>query len=292
MLDECSDLASMYVPTFSIISARMHTVWNFMFNLIIQLSLLFILHVIGLQFTSASRSAFLLYLNVKFVPFLGWFLLKKRIRRIALVSAMIALFGTFLLFTSNNGRDAANIGDFWSVLAAVVSAMFILRMEAAMEQVTRENGAALTATSLWTVTVLNCCWTYLYSQDNIENTFWSILVDMHGSIYTWKVGNICALIYLGGVCTSLTNYIQAICQSSQDGGVSAERASIIYAMDPVWGALFAHCVLGEALGIKGCLGAGCIVIAAVSSAIFDVKTNHHITSKKLIEDDYLIQSNV
>jgi len=73
------------------------------------------------------------------------------------------------------------------------------------------------------------------------------------------------------VCTSLTNYIQAICQSSKDGGVSAERASIIYAMDPVWGALFARCVLGEALGIRGYAGAGLIVLAAVSSAIFDGK---------------------
>lgn len=252
----------------------------------------FALQTVGLQFTSASKSAFLLYLNVKFVPFLGWFVLGKRIRRIALVSAMLALLGTYLLFSSNNSHSSANIGDLWSILAAVVSAMFILRMEAAMEHVTKENGAALSAASLWTVTFLNCCWAYLYSQDNMEKTVWSVLIDIHGSIgFTWNVGNICALVYLGGVCTSLTNYIQAICQSSKDGGVSAERASIIYAMDPVWGALFAHCGLGEALGIRGYAGAGLIVLAAVSSAIFDGKSNHHFTDKKLSEDTDIVQSN-
>jgi len=170
-------------------------IWRWGFEMGIWMFLGFALQTVGLQFTSASRSAFLLYLNVKFVPFLGWFVLGKSIRRIALVSAMLALLGTFLLFSSNNLHNAANIGDLWSVMSAVISAMFILRMEAAMEHVTKENGAALSAASLWTVTVLNCCWAYLYSQDNIENIVWSVLVDIQGSIgYTWKVGNICALV--------------------------------------------------------------------------------------------------
>ena len=39
------------------------------------------------------------------------------------------------------------------------------------------------------------------------------------------------LIYLGGVTTALANYIQTKAQK----GITAERASIIYALDPVYG---------------------------------------------------------
>ena len=49
---------------------------------------------IGLMTTTASRSAFLLYLNVKFVPFLALILLGRRITKSTWTSALLALSGT------------------------------------------------------------------------------------------------------------------------------------------------------------------------------------------------------
>ena len=49
---------------------------------------------IGLETTTASRSAFLLYLNVKFVPFLALFLLGRSISKNTWTSAFLALTGT------------------------------------------------------------------------------------------------------------------------------------------------------------------------------------------------------
>ena len=54
---------------------------------------------IGLLSTTASRSAFLLYLNVKIVPFLACLLLGRTISARTWVSALLALSGTSLVHT-------------------------------------------------------------------------------------------------------------------------------------------------------------------------------------------------
>lgn len=47
--------------------------------------------------------------------------------------------------------------------------------------------------------------------------------------------------------------------------VPAERAAVIYAMDPVYAAGFAYLLLGESLGPPGIVGAGIITGAALWS---------------------------
>lgn len=67
--------------------------------------------------------------------------------------------------------------------------------------------------------------------------------------------------YLAVVTTALTNWMQALGQRS----VPAERAAVIYAMDPVYAAGFAYLLLGESLGPTGIAGAGIITGAALWS---------------------------
>ena len=82
---------------------------------------------IGLQLTSASRSAFLLYLNVKLVPVLAFLLYGRSVPARTWASAAIAVLGTGLLTYDGNPPNA---GDAWSLAAALSSAFFILRLEA------------------------------------------------------------------------------------------------------------------------------------------------------------------
>lgn len=69
------------------------------------------------------------------------------------------------------------------------------------------------------------------------------------------------IAYLAIVTTALTNWMQALGQKS----VPAERAAVIYAMDPVYAAGFAYLLLGETLGATGLAGAAIITAAAVWS---------------------------
>lgn len=69
------------------------------------------------------------------------------------------------------------------------------------------------------------------------------------------------ILYLAVVTTALTNWMQAVGQKS----VPAERAAVIYAMDPVYAAGFAYLLLGETLGPAGLVGAAIITGAALWS---------------------------
>lgn len=86
----------------------------------------FAFQAIGLETTTASRSAFLLYLNVKFVPIISFLLFRQLYPLSTWISALFAVIGTVLL--STDGGTMPNIGDVWSIAAAVVSALFILRI--------------------------------------------------------------------------------------------------------------------------------------------------------------------
>ncbi len=239
---------------------------------------------IGLEYTTAQRSGFLLYLNVKFVPFFSRILLGRKISVPTWVSAFTALTGTALL--SYDGTSMAlNIGDVWSIGAAAASAMFILRLEAASSAV--KNSAALNSASLWTVTLATLLWCIGdgISGQNIVATDLSIqpTIDILSKSIESTASNVwqtvyshpIELIYLGGITTAVANYIQTKAQR----GISAERASLIYALDPVYGAFFANVLLGEKLTGLGIVGAGLITLAAATNAFIDFG-NSEDTSKE------------
>jgi drug/metabolite transporter (DMT)-like permease len=203
------------------------------------------------QYTTAQRSGFFLYLNVKLVPFFAFVLLGRQISIPTWVSALTALAGTSLLAYDGTSL-ALNTGDLWSIAAAAASAMFILRLESASAQV--PNAAALNASCLWVVTLASLIWSAslgLVTVDNMVDTLTAHPLE---------------LLYLSAVTTALANWIQTKAQKN----VTAERASVIYAMDPVWGAIWANLLLGETLSGYGIVGAGFITVAAATNAFLDL----------------------
>lgn len=160
-----------------------------------------------------------------------------------------------------------NVGDLWSIGAAMSSAMFILRLESALLQV--RNSSALSSASLWVVTFLSFLWTLLSSYNTAGDAVFlsEALTSAYNSLTYVVKSHPFSLIYLGGVTTALANYMQTVGQR----GITAERASLFYAMDPVYGAFFAFLFLGEHLGLYACVGAVIITIAAATNAFLDFK---------------------
>jgi drug/metabolite transporter (DMT)-like permease len=218
----------------------------------------FSFQAIGLASTTAQRSGFLLYLNVKFVPFFARFLLGREISIPTWVSAATAFTGTALLALDGNSIGF-NVGDAWSIAAAMSSAMFILRLEFASKQVS--DSAQLNAACLWIVALLAGIWSL--TQGILDSSGISTTADQLKDV---AIAHPLELIYLGGVTTALANYIQTKAQKD----VSAERASVIYSMDPVYGAAFSWLLLGETLGgPQALLGAGLITLAAATNIFLD-----------------------
>eukprot|EP00871_Galdieria_phlegrea_P000544 jgi/Galph1/1490/GphlegSOOS_G164.1 len=212
------------------------------------------LQSVGLQTTNANKSGFLLYLNVKFVPLIAWLFYGRRISRDIWFAAAAALFGTLLL--SFDSPRHFQVGDVWCIASAVASAMFILRLDNAAK---RYSSTLLNAISLWTVTLFSFGWLVI---ENIPLVSFGWFYDLGKSIQ-WVIQQqwLCFL-YLGCVTTALCNWLQTIAQRK----IPAEKASLIYALDPVYGTLFSWFWLNEELSFQASFGALFIVGAAIYSA--------------------------
>lgn len=274
------------IITTTISSGRL--AWKYGAELGLYMFLGYAFQAIGLETTTASRSGFLLYLNVKFVPFLSYLIFGRTIRRGTWISAFVAFCGTALLAFDVGGEDAMtttattstmtaaiSVGDLWSITAAASSAMFILRMESASKAVPKSS--ELNAATLWTVAAFSLLWTmvislnesigvsYIGSFASNNDALSHAIQLLYQRTYTTISTHLFPLIYLSGITTALANFLQSKAQKD----TSAERASVIYAMDPVYGAIFANVLLGETLGGVGLIGAFLIVVAAATNASMD-----------------------
>ena len=201
----------------------------------------FALQTVGLETTTATRSAFLLYLNVKFVPLLE-LVNGKTLPRGTWLSAFAALSGTLLLAADSdtiNGSWAP--GDTLSVLAALASACFIIRLEPASQKASSPEGLA-SATALSTSVLAFLA-------------FWQTETV---SITLPPSEVLVAAVYLGLIPSALCGYLQTVAQKT----VPPSSAAVVYATDPLWAAFFAYFALNERLGPAGLSGAALIAAAA------------------------------
>ena len=210
----------------------------------------FALQAVGLQYTSASRSAFLLYLNVKLVPLIALVLYGRRSPLRTWASAALAFGGTALL--SYDGGPP-NVGDLWSVAAALASACFILRLEEAA-LASAAPAEELNAATIVSSAALTTCWAaadvYLLPGGGGGERAAQLAASL--------AENALPLLYLALVTTAAAQWLQTLGQSR----VNAQDAALIYALDPVYAAGFSWLLLGETLGPQGYAGAA-VVLAAV-----------------------------
>lgn len=217
----------------------------------------------GLLYTTAQRSGLLLYLNVKLVPFLALFLFGREVPPSAWLSAAAALFGTLLVAGDGASGVPPNRGDALSLAAASASAMFILRLETLAPAT---DARALNAVGMLTVAAL--CVPGTLAQAVLAAPQ-ELLVGPPNALAGFALGEASsrtagvlldhwlAVVYLGVVTTAFTSWLQTVGQRS----VPATTASVIYALDPLWGCLFAYFLLGEVLGPQSL--AGCAVLLGV-----------------------------
>ena len=83
----------------------------------------FIFQTVGLQYTTASKNAFLTAVNVVVVPFIGFVLYKRKLDWFELMGAVLAVVGIALLSLQLNGE--VNIGDFLTLICAFAFAFHI-----------------------------------------------------------------------------------------------------------------------------------------------------------------------
>lgn len=193
----------------------------------------------GLQFISSNRSAFLTSLNVLMVPLLG-LAFGGRLTWTTMAAAAMACAGIGLMSWEGGGNLA---GDAATIVCALAYALYVIVLS---QRSARHEAKHLAATQIVVMAVLATVWMLLQPPETLA------------TLHSRAVPHVTTLLYLGAVATAGMLFLQAVGQRR----VAAEKAALIFAMEPVFAALFGWMWLGELLGWRGAAG-GAIVIGAL-----------------------------
>lgn len=198
----------------------------------------FVLQTIGLQFTTPSKNAFLTVVNVVIVPFIGFFLYKKKIDIFELIGAILAVIGVAVLslqFTSE-----VNIGDLLTLACAFGFAFHIFYTAKFVED---EDPVLLTFIQMVTATVIAF-----------------VFVLFSGEIaFSLEPAGLLPLLYLGVFSTTIAYLLQTAAQKY----ISETKAAIILSTEAFWGTAFSILILSEVMTVRIGIGATLILLAII-----------------------------
>ncbi len=204
----------------------------------------FLLQTIGLQYTTASKSAFITGMMVVIVPFLQIFVERRAPKLGNIVGVGLVAWGLWLL-TAPAGSEF-NLGDMLTIVCALLFAFYIVYLDMIAADMTASqltfiqfavNGVLALGASLW-------------------------LEPLPASL---SGGTVTGLLYLTVFATLLTTYLQTRYQKD----TTPTRAAIIFAVEPVFAAIIAFFALGEYLGSLGILGGALILGGVLISELSD-----------------------
>ncbi len=197
------------------------------------LALGFITQTIGLQTTGAGKAAFITGLSVVLVPFFSAWLLRQPPIRSAWLGVMCATLGLGLLTLEPGWRLQS--GDVWVLLCAFG---FALHITVSARYTREQNPFSFTLIQLLTVTVLAGTAALFFERG-------ALLPPPQ----TWT-----AILYMALGATALVFILQMWGQQY----TSATHTALIFALEPVFAAIFAAWIDGELLAGRHLLG--CILI--------------------------------
>jgi drug/metabolite transporter (DMT)-like permease len=207
----------------------------------------YVVQAFGLQFISSNRSAFLTSLNVLLVPLLG-VVFGTRLTLTVMGAATLACAGIGLMSWEGGAHLLADAATVFGALAYALYVIVLSRR--ASLHVPRQ----LAATQIVWMAVLGSLWMLLDAVGTDKLQTLPSRLDLPILV---------GLAYLGIVATAGMLFLQAMAQRH----VSADKAALIYAMEPVFAALFAWMWLAELLTWKAAVGGAMVVLAVVLSEL-------------------------
>ena len=202
----------------------------------------FATQTLGLVSTTASKAAFITGLSVVLTPLVSAVWFRNRVPIRAFLAAFVALAGLGLMTLT--GPVGATVGDLWVLGTALAYALYIVYLG---EVAAQHSVWALSAVQLWLMAALAWVWA----------------LPQIGTLTSVPLETLGAILYLAVVATALISVLQVLAQRV----VPAYLAALIFVLEPVFAAIFAFFMRGEALGVLGWLGGGLVVLAMVISEV-------------------------
>ena len=200
----------------------------------------FAFQIIGLQYTTPSKNAFLTALNVVIVPFIAFVILKKKIGAKGIIGAVMSVFGVALL--SLNGSFTVSPGDGLTLFCAVG---FAFQIFFTSEFVKKYPASVLNTVQMFTAFVLSAISLMIFGENDFQVTTQGWL----------------SALYLGVVSTTICYLLQTACQKYID----ETKAAIILSMESVFGTIFSILILHEVVTVRMVIGCAVILAAVIIS---------------------------
>ncbi|MCX6143407.1 MAG: DMT family transporter [Ignavibacteriales bacterium] len=189
---------------------------------------------IGLQYTGATKSAFITGMMVVFTPICQIIIQRKAPKVGNIIGILLVTIGLYLL-TSPAGSEF-NLGDGLNLFCAVTFALYIVYLDVFSKG---QDPVHLTIAQFVVCAVLGFAAAFLFEPVRFHPT-------------TAAYG---ALLYLTIFATVIALFIQTRFQKD----TTPTRSAVIFSIEPVLAAGFAYVVLGEVLGVPGMVGGGLIL---------------------------------
>lgn len=204
----------------------------------------FITQTVGLNFTTASKSAFITGMMVVVVPILQIFVERRPPKVGNMIGVVLVCVGLWLL-TSPSG-STFNVGDALTLVCAFTFGCYIVYLDIVSRDMTAAQltflQSAATAAFAW-VAVL------VFGETRMEFTQEAIL----------------AIAYLTIFATVVSTFVQTKFQKD----TTPTRAVVIFSIEPVIASTLAYFVLSEVMGGMGMAGGGLILLGVLVSELSD-----------------------
>jgi len=202
---------------------------------------------VSLLFTTATNATFFACTSVLFIPFLAKAINKTAYSRKVLAGIVITVAGMYLL-VSNGASFVVNPGD---LLALAASVMFALQVIYTGKYVERIDPFLIASYQFLFVGVLAMLTSFVV-QEEIEWTSFGWL-------------EIFALLFAGILITAALYYVQTRAQQK----LSEHTVGVLYALLPLFAAVFSWMMLGETLSLVGIVGGAMMVIGVALAAVYN-----------------------
>jgi drug/metabolite transporter (DMT)-like permease len=205
----------------------------------------FAFQIVGLQYTTPSKNAFLTALNVVIVPFISFLILRKKIGARGIAGALMSIAGVALLSLDRN--FSLGLGDGLTLICAVG---FAFQIFLTSEFVKKYRATVLNFIQMITAFFLSfiCLMAFGETQFNVTGK------------------GILSVLYLGVISTTVCYLLQTASQKYVD----ETKAAIILSLESVFGTLFSILILGEIVTPRMLAGSliilGAVVISNLSEA--------------------------
>lgn len=198
---------------------------------------------VGLNYTTASKSAFITGSNVIMVPIISAIMIKQFPQKKTLVSAILALIGLAML-TLNENITRINIGDIYTLVCAVVFAIYIIFVG----KYTWECESIVLAIIQFGVVAFLSTITSIVTENPAIPSSNDVWIN---------------IIILSVVCTSGAFIIQSVAQKF----TTSNHTALIYSAEPVFAAVFGYFLYSEVITVKTGIGAFLILLGMIISEV-------------------------